>query len=34
MSHTATVIHRNFLNNVRSFITWKEENVTVQAADW
>ncbi len=33
-SHTAVVIHRNFLNSVRPFITWKEENVTVQAANW
>jgi len=32
-SHTAAVIHHDFLNNVRPFITWKEENVTVQAAD-
>jgi hypothetical protein len=28
-SHTAAAIHRDFLNNVRPFITWKEENVTV-----
>jgi hypothetical protein len=33
-SHTAVAIHRDFLNSVRQFITWKEENVTVQAADW
>jgi hypothetical protein len=33
-NHTTAVIHRNFLNSVRSFITWKEENVTVQAANW
>ncbi|CAK9259710.1 unnamed protein product [Sphagnum jensenii] len=33
-SHTAAAIHHNFLNSVRLFITWKEENVTVQAADW
>jgi len=32
-SHTAATIHRDFLNSVRPFITWKEENVTVQAAD-
>jgi hypothetical protein len=31
---TAAAIHRDFLNNVRPFITWKEENVTVQVADW
>jgi hypothetical protein len=33
-NHTVTAIHRDFLNSVRSFITWKEENVTIQAADW
>jgi hypothetical protein len=34
MSHTAAAIHCDFLNSVRPFITWKEENVTVQATDW
>jgi hypothetical protein len=34
MSHITAAIHRDFLNSVRPFITWKEENVTVQAADW
>ncbi|KAH9544754.1 hypothetical protein CY35_12G011900 [Sphagnum magellanicum] len=33
-SHTAAAIHRDFLNSVFPFITWKEENVMVQAADW
>jgi hypothetical protein len=33
-NHTTTAIHRDFLNSVRPFITWKEENVTVQAMDW
>jgi len=33
-SHTAGAIHRDFLNSVRLFITWKEENVMVQAPDW
>jgi hypothetical protein len=33
-SHTVAAIHRDFLNNVRPFITWKKENVTVQVADW
>ncbi|CAN5973852.1 unnamed protein product [Sphagnum jensenii] len=28
-SHTAVAIHRDFLNSVRLFITWKEENVTI-----
>ncbi|CAK9236380.1 unnamed protein product [Sphagnum troendelagicum] len=32
-SHTAAAIHRDFLNSVRPFITWKEKNVMVQAAD-
>jgi len=32
-SHTALAIHRDFVNNVRLFISWKEEEVTVQAAD-
>jgi hypothetical protein len=32
-THTATTIHCDFFNSVRSFITWKEENVTVQATD-
>jgi hypothetical protein len=31
---TAAAIHRDFLNSVRPFITWKEENVTIQGADW
>jgi hypothetical protein len=33
-NHTAAAIHRDFLNSVLPFITWKEENVTVQAANW
>ncbi|KAH9530758.1 hypothetical protein CY35_19G001100 [Sphagnum magellanicum] len=33
-NHTAAAIHREFLNNVHPFITWKEENMTVQAANW
>jgi len=33
-SHTTAMIHRDFLNSVRPFITCKEENVMVQAADW
>jgi hypothetical protein len=33
MNHSTTAIHRDFLNSVRPFITWKEENVTVQVAD-
>jgi hypothetical protein len=33
-SHNVPAIHRNFVNNVRSFISWKEDEVTVQAADW
>ncbi len=32
-SRTATAIHRDFLNSVRPFITWKEENVTIQATN-
>jgi hypothetical protein len=32
-SHIAAAIHRDFLNSVRPFITWKEENVTVQVTD-
>jgi hypothetical protein len=33
-SHTAPAIHRNFVNSVRSFIYWKEDEVTVHMADW
>jgi hypothetical protein len=33
-SHTALAIHRDFVNNVRPFMSWKEDEVTVQAADW
>jgi hypothetical protein len=33
-SHTAAMIHHDFLNSVRPFITWKEENMTVQVVDW
>jgi succinyl-CoA synthetase beta subunit len=33
-NHITAAIHRDFLNNVRPFITWKEENMTVQAANW
>jgi hypothetical protein len=32
-SHTAPMIHRNFVNNVHPFISWKEDEVTLQAAD-
>ncbi len=28
-NHTTATIHCDFLNSVYSFITWKEENVTV-----
>jgi hypothetical protein len=34
MSHTAPAIHRDFVNNVRPFISWKEDEVTVQVANW
>lgn len=30
-SHTAPSIHRDFVNSVRPFISWKNDNVTVQA---
>ncbi len=33
-SHTAPAIHRDFVNSVHSFISWKEDEVTVQATDW
>jgi hypothetical protein len=33
-SHTPPVIHRNFVNNVRPFISSKEDEVMVQAANW
>jgi hypothetical protein len=33
-SHTAPTIHRDFVNNVRPFISWKEDEVTVQATNW
>jgi hypothetical protein len=33
-SHTTPVIHRDFVNNIRPFISWKEDEVTVQVADW
>jgi hypothetical protein len=32
-NHTAAAIHHDFFNNVYPFMTWKEENVTVQATD-
>jgi hypothetical protein len=32
-SHTAPMIHRNFVNNVHPFISWKEDEVMLQAAD-
>jgi hypothetical protein len=32
-SHTAPTIHCDFVNNVRSFISWKEDEVTVQAVN-
>jgi len=28
-NHTVLVIHRNFVNNVRPFTSWKEDKVTV-----
>ncbi len=33
-SHTVLAIHRDFVNSVRPFISWKEPEVTVQAANW
>jgi hypothetical protein len=33
-SHTVLAIHRDFVNSVCSFISWKEDEVTVQVADW
>jgi hypothetical protein len=27
------MIHRNFVNNVHPFISWKEDEVTLQATD-
>jgi hypothetical protein len=33
-SHTAPVIHCDFVNSVHPFISWKEDEVTVQVADW
>jgi hypothetical protein len=33
-SHTTPAIHRNFVNSVRPFISWKEDEVTIQATDW
>jgi hypothetical protein len=33
-SHTAPAIHRDFVNSVRPFISWKEDEVAVQAVDW
>jgi hypothetical protein len=33
-SHIAPMIHRDFVNNVRLFISSKEDEVTVQATDW
>jgi hypothetical protein len=34
MSHIVLVIHRDFVNSIRPFISWKEYEVTVQAMDW
>jgi hypothetical protein len=34
MSHTALAIHRDFVNSVRLFKSWKEDEVMVQVADW
>jgi hypothetical protein len=33
-SHTVLAIHRDFVNSVRSFISWKEDEVTVLVVDW
>ncbi|CAK9230871.1 unnamed protein product [Sphagnum troendelagicum] len=33
-SHTTPTIHRDFVNSIHPFISWKEDEVTVQAADW
>ncbi|PTQ50293.1 LOW QUALITY PROTEIN: hypothetical protein MARPO_0001s0300 [Marchantia polymorpha] len=33
-SRTASKIHRDFFNGVHPFISWKYDNVTVQAANW
>jgi len=33
-SHTMPAIHRDFVNSVRPFISWKEDKVIVQATDW
>jgi hypothetical protein len=33
-SHIAPAIHRDFVNNIRPFISWKEDKVTVQVADY
>ncbi len=32
-SHTTRVIHRDFVNSIHPFISWKEDEVTVQATD-
>ncbi len=34
MSHTVPTIHHNFVNSIRPFISWKEDEVMVQEADW
>jgi hypothetical protein len=33
MSHTTPMIHHDFVNNARPFISWKEDEVIVQAAN-
>jgi hypothetical protein len=33
-SHTSPTIHRDFVNSVRLFISWKEDEVMVQVANW
>ncbi|CAK9868083.1 unnamed protein product [Sphagnum jensenii] len=34
MSHSLPAIHYDFVNSVRMFISWKEDEMMVQAADW
>jgi hypothetical protein len=33
-SHTAQAIHCDFVNSVHPFISWKEDEVMIQATDW
>jgi hypothetical protein len=33
-SHIALAIHCDFVNKVHPFISWKEDEVTIQAVDW